>query len=138
VSDDLTKYFAVASGEATLVFTKMIHGGVVFTEDIAIKIGEVLCEGHYGKEELARQRPLLAFDKETHWRVEGSWNRDGKIEGDGAFFISIEKYDGRVTDIGKWHPYRAHPSVVPLIKEHIAKKKGEEEEEKEKSDGDEK
>jgi hypothetical protein len=130
MSDDLKKYFAVPSGEATLAFIKMTRGGVVFGDDVAIKIGEALCKAHYGKEELAHQKPLLVFDKEAYWRVEGSWNRDGKVEGDGAFFVSIEKYDGRVTDIGKWHPYRAHPSVVPLIKQHIAKKKREEEEKK--------
>jgi hypothetical protein len=55
--------------------------------------------------------------------VEGNLNHDGKIEGPGVFFVSIEKYDGRITAFGRLLPYRAHPSVVPLIKEHLARKK---------------
>jgi hypothetical protein len=123
MSDDPESPFAVASGEGMLFMTKLARGGVVFSSDLAVKLAELLCETHYGEEELARQKPFSVTDKDTYWRVEGSWNRDGKIDGPGAFFVSIEKYDGRVTDFGQLFPYHAHPSVVPLIKEHLARKK---------------
>src|SRR5215472_17880843 len=123
MSDDSSKHFAVASGDTMLFMTKMTRGGVVFGSDVAQKIAELLCEAHYGAQELARQKPLSVADKETYWRVEGSWNRDGKSEGPGAFFVSIDKYDGRVTDFGQWYQYGAHHSVVPMIKEHLKSKK---------------
>jgi len=123
MSDDSSKHFAVASGETMLFMTKMTRGGVVFSSGVAQKIAELLCEAHYGAQELARQKPFSVTDKETYWRVEGSWNRDGKSEGLGAFFVSIDKYDGRVSDFGQLYPYRAHPSVVPIIKQHLKSKK---------------
>jgi NTF2 fold immunity protein len=123
MSDDSGNPFAVASGKVMVFMATMTRGGIVFSSDLAQKVAELLCEAHYGAEELARQRPFSATDKETYWRVEGSWNRDGKSEGAGAFFVSIDKYDGRVTDFGQWFPYRAHPSVVPIIKQHLMSKK---------------
>jgi hypothetical protein len=85
-----------------IFFLMQMQGGLIRTAELALGIAELLCEAHYGKEELVRQRPLFAVDKETYWRVEGSWNRDGKIQGYGNFYLSIEKYNGRVTDIGCW------------------------------------
>jgi NTF2 fold immunity protein of polymorphic toxin system component len=123
MSDDSNKPFAVASGETMLFMTKMIRGGIVFSSDLAQKLAEVLCEAHYGERQLVRQKPLSVTDKDTFWRVEGNWNRDGKLDGPGAFFVSIDKYDGRVTDFGQLYPYRAHPSVVPTIKQHLKRKK---------------
>jgi len=123
MSDDPESPFAVASGEGMLFMTKLARGGVVFSSDLAVKLAELLCEAHYGADELARQGPFSVTDKDTYWRVEGNWNHDGKIDGLGALFVSIEKYDGRVTDFGQLFPYHAHPSVVPLIKEHLADKK---------------
>jgi hypothetical protein len=123
MSDDPENPFAVASSEMMLFMTQIARGGIVFSGDLAVKLAELLCEAHYGNEEFARQKPLSVTDKDTYWRVEGSWNRDGKIDGPGAFFVSIEKHDGRVTDFGKLFPYHAHPSVVPLIKQHLAQKK---------------
>src|SRR5579883_1058047 len=123
MSEDSSNPFAVASGDVMLFMTKMTRGGIVFSSDLAQKVAELLCEAHYGPQELARQKPLSVTDKETYWRVEGSWNRDGKVEGPGAFFVSIDKYDGRATDFGQSLPYRAHPSVVPTIKQHLKSKK---------------
>ena len=123
MSDDSNKHFAVPSGETMLFMTKMIRGGIVFSSDLAQKLAEVLCEAHYGERQLSRQKPFSITDKDTYWRVEGSWNRDGKSEGPGAFFVSIDKYDGRVTDFGQLYPYRAHPSVIPIIKQHLKSKK---------------
>jgi hypothetical protein len=68
----------------------------------------------------SRVKDLISVtDKDTYWRVEGNWNRDGEIEGTGTFFVSIEKYDARVTDFG----ILFHPAVVPLLKEHLRRMK---------------
>jgi hypothetical protein len=58
-----------------------------------------------------RQQPLTATDHGDSWRVEGVRNRDHSPEGDRLFF-TIDKFDGRITDFGKWgrvsepHPTR--------------------------------
>jgi hypothetical protein len=102
---------------------ELTRGGIVFDADLAIRIGELLCEAHYGADSLERQRPLTALDKGSYWRVEGSWNRDRKIDGIGAFHLSMDKRDGRVTRFGLDFVYHADPSVIPLIKQHLAQKK---------------
>lgn len=66
---------------------KMARGGVIYDSELAKRLGELLLEAHYGKSELDRQRPLIVEDKGDCWRLEGSWNRDRKIEGNGAFFF---------------------------------------------------
>jgi len=114
MSDDPKSPSADPSGRGMLFLTNIARGGVVFDSDIAQRIGELLCETHYGNKELARQKPFSVMDKDTYWRVEGNWNRDGEIEGTGAFFVSIEKYDGRVTDFGVLF----HPAAVPLPTEY--------------------
>jgi hypothetical protein len=87
------------SQSGMLLLIDMARGGVVFCGDLAIKIGELLCEAHYG--DLSRQVPLDVHDKQTCWRVEGGWNRDGNVHGSGPFHMSIQKYDARVTDFGQ-------------------------------------
>lgn len=82
-----------------LLLIDMARGGVVFSGDVAIKIGELLCEAHYG--DFSRQSPLVVQDKQTCWRVEGSWNRDGSAQGPGPFYMSIQKYDAQVIDFGE-------------------------------------
>jgi len=122
----MTKDSEIPSDEGLLFFTKAIHGGLVFSSDLAEKIAELLFEAHYGKEELARQRPLLVTDRDTYW----NWNREGKINGRAELFISIEKYNGRVTDFGGYVRFHPHPSVVPILQQHFENLKGK------KSDGD--
>lgn len=90
---------------------------ILINSTLVGKIGELLCEALYG--DLARQKPLLVIDKGSYWRVEGSWNRDGVMEGLAEFFLSIDKSDGRVTDIGEFMRYVPHASVVPIIDEHL-------------------
>jgi hypothetical protein len=58
----------------------MARGGVVFDVDLARTIGETLFNGHYGRDELQRQLPLIVEDKGDYWRVEGSGNRDFKTD----------------------------------------------------------
>lgn len=101
------------------------RGGIIYDSELARRLGELLLEAHYGKAELARQQPLLVEDKGDAWRVEGSWNRDQKSEGAGAFYLSIGKVDGRVLDIGVWAIIHPHPSVRPLIEAHLRRKQEE-------------
>lgn len=98
---------------------KMARGGVIYDSKVATRLGELLLEVHYGQSELDRQRPLLVEDKGDYWRVEGSWNRDRKIEGNGAFFLSVKKFDGCVTDLGVWGIVHPHPSVKGIIEAHL-------------------
>ena len=102
------------------------HGGVVSDADLARGLGEVLLEYHLGKDELSRQRPLVVTDKDDFWRVEGSWNRDNKLEGNGPFFLSIYKFDGRVVDIGTSMVLHPHPDVAKIIEEHRPRQQEEE------------
>jgi len=99
----------------TVMLVQMARGGIVFDGELARKIGENLLEAHYGAEELGRQRPLHVMDRGDHWRVEGSWNRDQKIPGLGAFFLSIQKSDGRVIDLGRWLIPPPPPAEPPPI-----------------------
>ncbi len=88
-----------ATARCMLLLNNLGHGGLVFSDDLAVDLGHALCDAHYG--DIQRQMPLAAIDKGTYWRVEGNWNRDGKVRGAGPFFVSIEKYDARVTEIGE-------------------------------------
>jgi hypothetical protein len=99
------------------------RGGIIYDAEVARKIGEVLLEAHYGKNELERQRPLIIEDKGAYWRVEGSWNRDQKLEGQGSFFLSVAKYDGRVLDIGMWGIVHPDPSVKALLDSYLHQQK---------------
>jgi hypothetical protein len=122
MSDDAAPPFPEATGK-TMVMLHEMHGGVVFDANLAVRIAEALCETHFGKDALERQKPLFAIDGGTYWRVEGNWNRDREVDGPGAFFVSIEKSDGRITDIGAWWVYHAHPSVIPLVEQHLREAK---------------
>jgi hypothetical protein len=99
------------------------RGGVVFDAALAQRLGEVLLEAHYGSEELERQRPLIATDKGDYWRVVGSWNRDRKIDGTGAFYASIKKFDGGVLDFGTDYIIHPPPDARRLIEAHLRRQK---------------
>jgi hypothetical protein len=87
------------SDACMLLLNSLGRGGLIFSAGLAKRISEVLCDAHYG--DLSRQLPLSVVDNETCWRIDGNWNRDRKLDGPGPFFISIEKSDGRVTEIGE-------------------------------------
>jgi hypothetical protein len=99
----------------TVEMINMAHGGVVFDDDLARAVAEALFEHHYGDDELKRQKPLIVEDKGDYWRVEGSWNRDFKIDDSGPLFLSIHKYDGRVFDLGQWGPMLFRGSLDELL-----------------------
>lgn len=82
-----------------LFLTKLARGGVVFSSRLAGKIGELLCNAHYG--DRAWREPFTAADKGMYWRVESGAKKDEKAGVTRAFFASIEKYDGRVTEMGE-------------------------------------
>jgi len=54
---------SLPAAETSVRLVSIAKGGVVFDADLVRVIGETLCERHYGKEELERQRPLLIEDK---------------------------------------------------------------------------
>lgn len=106
-----------------MILLQEMNGGIVFSAELAVKIAEALCEAHHGKLELERQRPFVATDKGDTWRIEGSFNRDRKIEGRGAFFASIQKRDGRLTDLGTVAVIHQVPAIRSPIEQHIEGKK---------------
>jgi len=85
-----------------MLLHRIANGGMVFDAALACAIGALLLERHYSADELARQKPLIATDNGDSWRVEGSRNRD--YDQEGPFFMTIEKFDGRITDFGCWGP----------------------------------
>lgn len=93
---------------------------VITGPELAARIGEILCDELY--RDLSEHKPVITTDEGICWRVEGSRNRDGAIDGLAEFFLSIQKSDARVTDIGEHLRFRPHPSVVPLIHDHFSKK----------------
>jgi len=104
-------------------FTNITHGGMIPNAELACQIGELLLAAHYGKDELELQRPLTATDKGDHWQVDGSRNRGPADQGHGPFHLAIRKYDGRITDINVDYTFQPHPSVQPIIDEHLRQKK---------------
>ncbi len=99
-----------ANPGSIMMLHKISRGGVICDAQLACAIGALLFECHYGADELAQQQPLVATDKGECWRVEGSRNRDSKAEGSGPLFLTIAKFDGRITDFGQWGP--SHPLPV--------------------------
>lgn len=89
--------------------------GIVSDPGLAERIAELLLEAHYGKDQVSRQKPLTITDKGDYWQIDGSWNRDRKIEGEGPFFLSILKRDGRVIDLAIPYVYHAHPDAMAFI-----------------------
>lgn len=82
-----------------LILTKAAHGGVIGNADLARRMAELLVADHYGATSLDRQRPLRVHDCGDSWRVEGS-AKPGR-DGEGAFFLSLRKFDAQVVDIGR-------------------------------------
>jgi hypothetical protein len=99
----------------TVEMINMARGGVVFDAEMAREVAEALFEHHYGSDELKRQLPLIIKDKDDYWRIEGSWNRDFRIDDNGALFLSIHKYDGRVFDLGQWGPMLFRGTLDELL-----------------------
>lgn len=105
-----------AKPSSIMMLHQINRGGVICDAQLACSIGALLLERHYGTDELARQQPLAATDNGDCWRVEGAWNRDGKVEGSGPFFLTIAKFDGRITDFGRWGAYHPDPRAMSRIK----------------------
>src|SRR5579862_1513125 len=135
-SHDLPKLHDMPAGvtpaSGSMFMVQATRGGVVFDADAAIRIAELLCELHHGAEEVALQRPFVATDKGTFWRVEGSRNRPVAALGLGPFFLSIDKHDGRVTEFGQWLDPPKDPLpegfAMPTMREVMEGKKPDEKE----------
>src|SRR5260370_41762949 len=64
----------------------------------------------------------MTIDNGDHWNIEGSWNRDRKIEGKGPFFMSVQKHDGRVTDFGLWGVIHQEASAKAAIERELRRR----------------
>ena len=114
VADDQDSYF--------LIFQEM-QGGVVNNTEIAIGIAELVIENVYGEDEVKRQRPFEAFDETDRWRIEGSYNRDRKIEGHGPIEIWIRKRDAKIIDLVSHAIMEVPEEVREIIREELDRKK---------------
>jgi hypothetical protein len=118
-------------GSSSMVwFTNITHGGMIPNAELACQLGALLLAAHYGKDELELQRPLTATDKGDCWQVDGSRSRGSAAQGRGPFHLTIRKYDGRITEINVDYEIQPHPSVQPIIDEHLRQKKSEQDKEK--------
>ena len=104
MSDEPSPLFDLPPGvepeNGPLFLHHMMRGGIVPTAEAAARVAELLCLIHEGAEETGRQKPFVAEDKGSYWRVEGAPRREGAIKELGSWHLSIEKHTGRVTDIG--------------------------------------
>jgi NTF2 fold immunity protein of polymorphic toxin system component len=91
------------------------RGILIESAELAQRLGELLWEAHHGAAERQNQQPFTAVDKGDYWRVDGSRNRDRKVEGLGAFYMSVNKRDGCVTDFGSWYILHPPPEVQAII-----------------------
>ena len=116
----------VASPSSTMMqLHQMSRGGILYSAELARHLGELLLEAHYGQDELERQLPLTVEDKGDTWSLGGSWNRDRKLEGNGAFFMSVQKHDARVLDFGCWAICHPPPEVQAIINAELQRRKDE-------------
>ncbi|MDH3593836.1 MAG: YbbC/YhhH family protein [Rhodospirillales bacterium] len=114
MADDQDGYF--------LIFQEM-QGGIVNNPKIAIDIAELVVANVYGDNEVKLQRPFEAFDETDRWRIEGSYNRDRKIEGHGPIEIWIRKRDAKIIDVVNPVIMEVPEEVQEIIREEMSKKK---------------
>jgi hypothetical protein len=86
--------------------TELMRGGVLGSADVAQRFAELVLEYTQDAEMLEQQKPLVVEDCGETWFVLGSWNRDGKQPGFGAFRMTVKKRDAQVLDLGL-------PAVLP-------------------------
>lgn len=103
-----------------LDFRAMTHGCLIPDAEMARRLGETYVELLYGTEELERQRPFVTSDQADCWRVEGSWNRDKKLDGEAWFYATIWKYDGRLVDFGMRLNVVYSPEEKELIRKALS------------------
>ncbi len=101
--------------DASIVLHEALRGGLVTTPELAVKLAELLLVSAYDEQRLEQQKPLIATDQGDRWLIEGSYNKDGKIEGIGPAKIIMLKRNAQVL-------YLAIPRVMhlsPEMKEYV-------------------
>jgi hypothetical protein len=93
----------------------MLKGGIVNDADTALKLAELVIASAYGAEEVEQQRPLTATDQADRWLIEGSLNKDRKVEGRGAVKVLIRKSDCRVLDLAVPIVMFPHPDAKKYL-----------------------
>ena len=96
--------------------------GLLYKEEQVEQLCVLLFDVHYPGE-VERQRPFLIADKGDHWQVDGSWNRDKRLEMAGPVFMSVRKSDARVTDFGMWGIIHPAPAAMRLIEKEEQRQK---------------
>ena len=107
---------AIAKFDGAVSDFRFLASPLIDSAALASRYGELLWKAHHGEEECHIQQPFTAIDKGDHWQVDGSRNRDRKVEGLGAFFMSVNKRDGRVADFGSWYSLHTPPEVQAILK----------------------
>jgi NTF2 fold immunity protein len=87
--------------ESFVLLTKAFNGGMVNSAETALAIASAILSGHYGSDELSKQRPLKVVDEGDSWFVKGAY-RDHALdpEDGGSWHIRILKDDARVVAMG--------------------------------------
>jgi len=70
--------------------TEFMRGGVLGTADIARRFAELVLEYTQDPAMLQQQKPLEVEDRGDTWFILGSWNRDAKMPGFGAFRMTVK------------------------------------------------
>jgi hypothetical protein len=109
--------------ESYFLHFQEMQGGVVNNPKIAIDIAELVIANVYGDNEVKLQRPFEVFDESDRWRIEGSYNRDKKIEGPGPIKVWIRKRDAKIIDVINPFIMKVPPEVKKIIKQNLNKKK---------------
>jgi len=74
----------------------------LISEDIAVKLAEMVFRENYGEAVLANQLPLTVRDRDEAWQVEGTFRQysslDLKDSEGGQIIIVIRKLNGEILD----------------------------------------
>jgi len=109
------------SEHGTMWLLKILKGGIVTNPEMALKIAELVIANVYSADDLEQQRPLTVSDQSDRWLVEGSYNKDRKIEGWGAAKVVIKKSDGQILEVYIPMVMLPHPDVHKYLRSDKSK-----------------
>ncbi len=105
-----------------LYYQEILRGGVINNQQVAVKMAELVVESLYSNDEAERQKPFQARDLGDRWLVEGSHNKDKKIEGHGPVKMWIRKRDAKVIDFFLPEIMKISPEARDVLKDVLKKK----------------
>ena len=104
------------SESGTMWLLKVLKGGIVNKPEMALNIAELVITNVYSVADLEQQTPLTVSDESDRWVIEGSYNKDRKIEGWGAAKVVIKKSDGQILEVYIPMVMFPHPDVKKYLK----------------------